>query len=117
MLGKIDSYCQNYGFTKDKNMVQLSHALSSMKPSGIEVDIYSCGTYMLLLRASERNPVVKLTKSQLTVCKENNTSIANILLEEIDNCISKWYNGTHLEMLMSICGLCYQMLVTFEKSS
>ena len=116
-LNKLDSYCDNYGFTKDESMVQLAHALSSGKPDGIAIDIYASNTYMLLLRAFERHPVIEMTSNQLTICKSDGTSISNILLEKVDSCISKWYNGSCLEMVISIYGLCYQVLINFKKSS
>ena len=113
ILDKLDFYCENYGFTKDKDMVQLSYALIDKRPNGIMIDAYTYTPYMLLLRASVRNPVVELTNNQLTICKNDDTSIANILLESIDNCISKWYNDTRLEMVVSMYGLCYKILINF----
>ena len=109
---KFSVYRENYGFTKDKDMVELNSILGR-KLKELRIDAYTNAPYRLLLRTVEHNAKMKRSDDRFIICKndKHETSITNILASDVDNYIMKWYNSSHLEIVMQVQDLYYRILI------
>lgn len=108
-----------FGFIKQEYDSQLKELLEgSIKLKEVHIDAYSenpivsSSSFMLLLRASEKNATVSIEKDRV-VFKRNdsqNTYFMNILLDKITECFSKISDG-YSEYILNVQNIYYRITV------
>ena len=108
-----------FGFVKEEDNSQLKELLKgSVKLKEVHIDTYtenpvaSSSSFMLLLRASEKNATVLIDKNRL-IFKRNdsqNTYFMNILLDKIIECFSKVADG-YSEYILNVQNIYYRITV------
>ena len=114
---KFDVYCERYGFTDADDALQLLNSLCADKCASIDISMYMHNPYLLLLRSYENNALIQGSNDQITICRKDkyNTVIANIPKLCLDRCIAKWYNGSCVELIMSVDNIFYKIIVRLCK--
>ena len=109
---KFENYCNKYGFTPDDAKTEFRRILNSNIFKTLHLETYTLDPYMLLLRTVEKNVSVAIENDRAIICKRDKykTSIANIILDSVTNCIIKKYNDIQYEFVFSIHNICYKML-------
>lgn len=111
VLKRFKSYCEKYGFTTDKDLLELNNIFKHNHFTKLHIDIYTENPYMLLSRMAENNVDSVIENDRIIIRKgdRNKTSIVNILKDNIDCCIVKRYDNTRYEIIVSMCGIYYKI--------
>lgn len=112
-MNKFKTFCEKYGFVEDVDKIQLNHIFSKKCFKILHVDLYSDNPYMLFSRIIEKNVFVSLKDGRIVIKKKDkhNTSLIDILLDNIEHCIIKQYNDSQYELIFTIHNLWYKLLV------
>lgn len=113
VINRFETYCDKYGFTLDKDLSELNRIICKKNFKKLHIDTYLEDPYTLLLRTIESNVVISLEKDRIIIRKNdrNKTTVTNISLESIDNCITKRYDNTRYEIIFTVHNICYKIFV------
>ena len=112
-MNKFKTFCEKYGFVEDVDKMQLNHIFGKKCFKILHVDLYSDSPYMLFSRILEKNVLVDLEDGRIIIKKKDkhNTSIIDILFNNIEHCVVKQYNDSQYEVIFAIHNLCYKLLI------
>ena len=107
------------GFVKDENNLRLKEVLKdNIELKEVHIDIYpenplvSSKSFMLLLRANEKNTVIHNDNNRLILekCGRNKTYIMNVLFSKITECFLKVTEGCS-EFVLNVQNIYYKITV------
>lgn len=112
-MNKFKTFCDKYGFVEDVDKIQLNHIFSKKCFKTLHVDLYFDSPHMLLSRIIEKNVLVSFKDGRIVIKKKDrhNTSIIDILVDNIEHCIIKQYNDSQYEVVFTIHNIWYKFLV------
>ena len=112
-MDKFVNYCEKYNFISDDNKIELQRILNRNMFKILHIETYTLNPYMLLLRANEKNVASVIENGEIFIHKKDKykTSIANIILDKITNCIVKRCNDMQYEIVFAIHNIYYKLLV------
>lgn len=114
-VDRFDFYCDNYGFVRDKDLSELNGIIGRRVFERLHIDTYLEKPYALLLRSIENSAVASIVKDRIVIHKNDrsNTSILNIPIVSIDNCLTKWYGDSKCEVMFTVHNITYKIFIVF----
>ena len=108
----LDMYnLEDYGFIPDDRLFELGSIFSNYSINEMHIDIYSNDPYILFSRTIEKNVASTLQDDRLVVKQKNGTVIVDVPMCYIEQCMVKKYHSTCCQVIFSVLGICYKMLV------
>lgn len=110
---------EKYGFTIDRDKLEINRVFSAGKFSTIYLDTYSMEPYMLFSRVSENNVKSVIDDGRIVMRKSGRyeTAIMDILLDDIDGCMFKYHGcfrvneEMRVEFVFTVHDICFRMIV------
>lgn len=104
---------EDYGFEADKYLYGFNDIFNDSTIKEIHIDVYSNDPYILFSRSINRNvsSIIQDERLMLREKKGNGTVLANIPLDNVDNCMIKRYSDMHYQVVFVVHNVYYKMLV------
>lgn len=112
-MNKLENYCEKYGFIYDNTKTDFKNIINHNVFKTLCIETYTLNPYMLLLRTIEKNVLAEIKDGRIMIRKrdKHKTSIADIVFDQIANCIVKKYNDIQYEIVFVIHNIYYKLLV------
>lgn len=110
----MEEKLKKYGFTSDREMILFDQVFRSRMFKSVSVDVYRDNPYMLYSRMRVLNVIPYLSDGRLVIKKKakEDTTLLNIVVDRIENCMCKNYNGIGYEFVFKFGDTYCKVLVT-----
>lgn len=100
-----------YGFDYDEYLTKIYDILNNKNIKELHMDVYHEEPYMLFARVVDRNVSSVIEDGMMCMRKKDMCVFLNIVLNDIDMCMVKRYSDSHHQVIFSIYGVMYKMLI------